>query len=321
MLAGSIDLALVILIASLLTLPAYVLNYEHSLWPDIVMIATAVSVYFVGSEYFWQATPGKWLVGLQVVTLGGKPASLTPVIVRNALRVIDGLPGFYFVGLLAIGVTGRAQRVGDLAAGTTVRLRSSRDHFSQFLPRATITAFATVLTIATFFAVRAIDVQLYGNGSPDGAAWIAGLVFVTGVASLGLRQPETAKLLTVVLYSATLTIGIGAYASRYSLAADNIDAIETDLSRTLPLGSSEGAVLEHLSTSGIDHSSPEMLTASRAAWFQGESVAQAGDSLVIAKYYGAGWRLLCPITLDAMFIIRESKLVEIYYLAWGDGCP
>ena len=42
------------------------------------------------------------------------------VLVRNLLRLIDILPGFYVVGAISILATRRAQRLGDLAAGTMV---------------------------------------------------------------------------------------------------------------------------------------------------------------------------------------------------------
>jgi hypothetical protein len=38
--------------------------------------------------------------------------------VRNLFRYIDGLPGFYVVGLAFAVMTARNQRIGDLAAGT-----------------------------------------------------------------------------------------------------------------------------------------------------------------------------------------------------------
>jgi uncharacterized RDD family membrane protein YckC len=50
-------------------------------------------------------------------------ASLThrQVLVRNAARVIDILPGFYIVGLIAIRASpARPQRLGDRLAETTV---------------------------------------------------------------------------------------------------------------------------------------------------------------------------------------------------------
>jgi uncharacterized RDD family membrane protein YckC len=65
-------------------------------------------------------TPGKRWTGLRVVRSGGRPITLTRSALRNILRVIDILPGFYAVGMTVIFITARNQRIGDLAAGTHV---------------------------------------------------------------------------------------------------------------------------------------------------------------------------------------------------------
>ena len=65
-------------------------------------------------------TPGKRVTGLRVVGPGGRPIALVRSVVRNILRVIDILPGFYAVGMTVIFITRRNQRIGDLVAGTHV---------------------------------------------------------------------------------------------------------------------------------------------------------------------------------------------------------
>jgi uncharacterized RDD family membrane protein YckC len=65
-------------------------------------------------------TPGKRWTGLRVVRSGGRPITLVRSAIRNVLRIVDVLPGFYAVGMAAIFVTARNQRVGDLVAGTHV---------------------------------------------------------------------------------------------------------------------------------------------------------------------------------------------------------
>lgn len=65
-------------------------------------------------------TPGKRASGLRVVGPGGRPITLVRSAVRNLLRVIDILPGFYAVGMTVIFITRRNQRIGDLVAGTYV---------------------------------------------------------------------------------------------------------------------------------------------------------------------------------------------------------
>jgi uncharacterized RDD family membrane protein YckC len=63
---------------------------------------------------------GKLAAGLRVVRTGGEPEGFLTAAVRNFLRLIDFLPAFYVVGIITILVTGRNQRLGDLAAGTIV---------------------------------------------------------------------------------------------------------------------------------------------------------------------------------------------------------
>ncbi len=65
-------------------------------------------------------TPGKRWTGLRVVRSGGRPITLARSSVRNILRIIDILPGFYAVGMTVIFIAPKNQRIGDLAAGSHV---------------------------------------------------------------------------------------------------------------------------------------------------------------------------------------------------------
>ena len=65
-------------------------------------------------------TPGKRWTGLRVVKLGGGPVGFVASALRNLLRIVDALPGFYLVGILSVLFTKNNQRLGDLAAGTIV---------------------------------------------------------------------------------------------------------------------------------------------------------------------------------------------------------
>ena len=77
-------------------------------------------VYYTIMEAVTGTTLGKMLLGLRVVKMDGSHYGLKSVLLRNILRIIDGLPVFYLVGITSIGVTTWKQRLGDLAAGTQV---------------------------------------------------------------------------------------------------------------------------------------------------------------------------------------------------------
>ena len=65
-------------------------------------------------------TPGKRVAGLRVVRQGGEPPGFLTAAIRNLLRLVDMIPGFYAVGAVFVLLTRRHQRLGDLAAGTLV---------------------------------------------------------------------------------------------------------------------------------------------------------------------------------------------------------
>ncbi len=65
-------------------------------------------------------TPAKRWGGLRVVQADGRPVTLSVSAVRNLIRLLDGPATGYALGTIAILVTERNQRIGDLAAGTIV---------------------------------------------------------------------------------------------------------------------------------------------------------------------------------------------------------
>ena len=100
--------------------------------------------YFIWFETRWNGqTPGKRQLGLRVIRDGGYPINIFAAIIRNLIRIIDGLP-IIALGLIAAGVighqpgtaalgglcillpvlclllSGRYQRIGDFVAGTMV---------------------------------------------------------------------------------------------------------------------------------------------------------------------------------------------------------
>lgn len=77
--------------------------------------------YYVFFEGFFRGvTPGKKMYGLRVVQEGGYPIGLWQALLRNLARAGDTLPFGYAFGLMTMIVSGRGQRLGDLAARTLV---------------------------------------------------------------------------------------------------------------------------------------------------------------------------------------------------------
>ena len=75
--------------------------------------------YYIVLEATQGATLGKMALGLRVVKLDGSPISWSESIIRNLLRIIDGLFA-YLVGAILIWTSPLKQRLGDRAAHTVV---------------------------------------------------------------------------------------------------------------------------------------------------------------------------------------------------------
>jgi len=78
-------------------------------------------LYYFSTELFTTQSIGKWIMGVKVITVGGEPLGVRPVLLRTIGRVVDVLPVFYLVGWIAMrGPHKPPQRLGDRLAGTTV---------------------------------------------------------------------------------------------------------------------------------------------------------------------------------------------------------
>jgi uncharacterized RDD family membrane protein YckC len=95
---------------------------------SMIMIAVILGVCFailLAYDIYFEArhngqTPGKKHAGIRVVRDNGAPVDFRTACIRNLLSTADFLPVFYFLGGLLVLLTGRHQRLGDLAAGTLV---------------------------------------------------------------------------------------------------------------------------------------------------------------------------------------------------------
>ena len=77
--------------------------------------------YYIFFDMLWNGqSPGKRLVGLRVIGKNGAPIGLPESAIRNLLRIADGLPSFYGVGVVSMFIDAKSRRLGDLAAGTLV---------------------------------------------------------------------------------------------------------------------------------------------------------------------------------------------------------
>lgn len=96
--------------------------------PSLVAVSAVVVVIAVTAHgWYWVVRPagergqtwGMQLLRIRVVQANGVPVTAGPLAVRWLMLAVDGL-GFGLVGLVAMAVSPRRQRLGDMVAGTVV---------------------------------------------------------------------------------------------------------------------------------------------------------------------------------------------------------
>lgn len=91
----------------------------------IVVFALFWGYYMVFEIITNGQSPGKRLLRLRVMKVGGYPISFADSAIRNLVRIVDFLPFCYCIGMTTMLINGNWQRLGDLAAGTLV-VKTSR---------------------------------------------------------------------------------------------------------------------------------------------------------------------------------------------------
>ncbi len=90
-------------------------------WMFISIIMLPLLLYFLLWEALWNGqSPGKAALELRVVKLDGSKPAFSNYLVRWLLRLVDITITSGSVAVVTILMNGKGQRLGDLAAGTTV---------------------------------------------------------------------------------------------------------------------------------------------------------------------------------------------------------
>jgi uncharacterized RDD family membrane protein YckC len=90
-------------------------------WAIYLLATLPAFLYYVLLETFWNGqTVGKYVLKTRVVKLDGSKPTFSSYLVRWLLRIIDIALTSGGVAVLTILIRGKGQRVGDIAAGTTV---------------------------------------------------------------------------------------------------------------------------------------------------------------------------------------------------------
>lgn len=133
------------------------------MWAIYMVLAVPLLLYFFLFETFMNGrTPGKAAMKLRVVKLDGSKPDMFTFFIRWVLRLIDITLTSGGVAILVILVGGKGQRLGDLAAGTTVisekKIPNLRENLMASLPENHIPRYPQVthLTDAQIQQIKTI---------------------------------------------------------------------------------------------------------------------------------------------------------------------
>lgn len=93
-------------------------GFELTGAPAFVWLAIGFCYFFL-MEGHTGATLGKMALGMRVVKADGSPCDLQASLIRNLLRIVDGL-FVYLVGAILVWTSQKRQRLGDRVARTVV---------------------------------------------------------------------------------------------------------------------------------------------------------------------------------------------------------
>lgn len=122
MLAFIIDTFIIVVYTILMFMLLFSLDVDMGdMWALYMVISLPAFLYYVVLETFMDGkTIGKSFMKIRVVKLDGSKPNFSSYFVRWILRIIDVSLSSGGIAVLTILIRGNGQRVGDIAAGTTV---------------------------------------------------------------------------------------------------------------------------------------------------------------------------------------------------------
>jgi uncharacterized RDD family membrane protein YckC len=118
-----------ILLFGLLHLPAALADIAATIY--LYLFVAGFFAYPILSDIFMNGqTFAKRILGLRVVMVNGAPITTPAAILRELFITADFLPSVFLVGAIAMFLSERSQRVGDMVAGTIVVI-SRRPHMQK----------------------------------------------------------------------------------------------------------------------------------------------------------------------------------------------
>ena len=131
-------------------------------WSIIIIFSLVPFLYHLAFETFWNGhSPGKAILKLRVVKMDGSKPAFSNYAIRWILRPIEITSFLGSIATVTILLNGRGQRLGDLAAETTVITERRRIQLNQTVSVDLPTGYEPKYTHVTVFSD--LDIQKAKN--------------------------------------------------------------------------------------------------------------------------------------------------------------
>lgn len=125
----------------------------------LILFGLPVIIYHPVMEIFFNGqSVGKMMMKIRVMKTDGSTPSVTSYLLRWIFRLIDVTASGGSVAVTSIAFTGKSQRLGDLAAGTTVIRLKERTKLQELIPVSGIENYTPVFSEVVALSDR--DIQL-----------------------------------------------------------------------------------------------------------------------------------------------------------------
>jgi uncharacterized RDD family membrane protein YckC len=161
------------------------------MWALYLVLGLPAFLYYVMLETFMNGkTIGKSLMHIRVVKLDGSNPGFSSYFIRWILRIIDVVLTSGGLAVLTILIRGNGQRIGDIAAGTTVISEKKKISLKDTLLRDLPEDYAPKYAQVTVFKDREMQTikELYDRAKRNGDHQI--------IVSLSNRIKEVAQITT-----------------------------------------------------------------------------------------------------------------------------
>jgi len=172
MLAYLIDSFIILVYFVLMIILLVSLNDDYGdMWALYMVLSLPAFLYYVLLETFMNGqTVGKNLMQIRVVKLDGSKAGFASYFIRWILRIIDVVLTSGGVAVFTILIKGTGQRVGDIAAGTTVITEKKKIFLTDTLLRDLPKGYSPKFPQVTLFKDREMQTikELYDASKRNG---------------------------------------------------------------------------------------------------------------------------------------------------------